>query len=286
MFGECHAHIFMNGSNYREAVNLHENHVCREKVREYFEEYQRRNVRFIRDGGDGLGVSEWARTAAGEYGITYRTPLFAIHKNHHYGGIVGKGFDDLKEYRCLVEEVRRKGGDFIKVMFSGIMDFDRPGVITGSSLEPLEIREMIHIAHEEGFAVMAHVNGKDAVFQAAKYGADSIEHGAYLDEACLQVMAEKGTVWVPTVVTIRNLMGSGRFQEESVFQIYERDVLNIKTAYAMGVQMALGSDAGAYRVPHGQGIADEYQAFQDILGAGPGLNAFLEKGERIIREKF
>ena len=26
MFGECHAHIFLNGRNYKEAVALHKNH--------------------------------------------------------------------------------------------------------------------------------------------------------------------------------------------------------------------------------------------------------------------
>ena len=29
--------------------------------------------------------------------------------------------------------------------------------------------------------------------------------------------------------------------------------------------MALGSDAGAYRVLHGQGLLDEYKAFQSVL---------------------
>ena len=59
-------------------------------------------------------------------------------------------------------------------------------------------------------------------------------------------MAESDTVWVPTAATVRNLLGSGRFSDGSVFEIYERLVLNMKTAYAWGVRMALGSDAGAY----------------------------------------
>ena len=105
MFGECHAHIFMNGYDYAKAVEDHEDGVCRELVRAAFLEYQKHGVTFLRDGGDRLGVSEWAKTAAPEYGITYRTPLFAIHRNHRYGGIVGRGFDTWKEYEALVEEV-------------------------------------------------------------------------------------------------------------------------------------------------------------------------------------
>lgn len=286
MFGECHAHMLLNGENYREAVELHKDHVCTEKIREYLMEYQKRDVLFVRDGGDGLGVSQTAAILAPEYGITYRTPMFAIHKNGHYGGIVGKGFDDLKEYHQLVKEVKALGGNFVKVMFSGIMDFSIPGMITGTPLREEEIKEMIHIAHEEGFSVMAHVNGAETVKQAVLAGADSIEHGAYMDMETIQVMAESDTVWVPTAATVRNLLGSGRFSNGSVFEIYERLVLNMKTAYAWGVQMALGSDAGAYRVPHGQGIEDEYRIFQDVLGAGPELDAYLLKGEEKIRKKF
>ncbi|MDO5425316.1 MAG: amidohydrolase family protein [Eubacteriales bacterium] len=286
MFGECHAHLFMNGVNYQEAVRLHESQVCRETVRAYFQEYQKRGVSYIRDGGDRFGVSAWARSVAEEYGITYRTPLFAIHRDHRYGSIVGKGFANMKEYHALVKEVRREGGHFIKVMFSGIMDFDRPGVVTGTPLEPEEIREMIRIAHEEGLALMAHVNGKETVKYAAAYGADSVEHGAYIDRECMEVMAEMQTVWVPTVVTVKNLMGSGRFSETAVREIYERDAANIRMAYQMGVPLALGSDAGAYRVRHGEGIVEEYRAFQEILGAGEALDGYLAKGEARIREKF
>ncbi len=286
MFGECHAHIFMNGYDYAKAVEDHEDGVCRELVRAAFLEYQKHGVTFLRDGGDRLGVSEWAKTAAPEYGITYRTPLFAIHRNHRYGGIVGRGFDTWKEYEALVEEVRRQGGDFIKVMFSGIMDFEKPGVITGTPLGEAEIKEMIRIAHESGFAVMAHVNGARQVEAAARWGVDSVEHGAYQDADSIQAMAEAGTVWVPTVVTIKNLLGSGRYPEEAVRRIYRIHADNIRRAYRAGVTMALGSDAGAYRVFHGQGIVDEYRAFQEILADVPDLDAFLERGEKRIREVF
>ena len=40
------------------------------------------------------------------------------------------------------------------------------------------------------FAVMAHVNGPDAVRSALEAGTDSIEHGYYMDEACLALLAE------------------------------------------------------------------------------------------------
>ena len=47
--------------------------------------------------------------------------------------------------------------------------------LTEEGLTQKEISEYIHIAHEEGMAVMAHANGKTAYY-AALAGVDSVEH--------------------------------------------------------------------------------------------------------------
>ena len=44
------------------------------------------------------------------------------------------------------------------------------GRLTEDGLPPEEIRELIHIAHEEGFAVMAHCNGARTAEAAAAAG--------------------------------------------------------------------------------------------------------------------
>lgn len=261
MFGECHMHMLMDAQNYRRAVLLHADGVREDDIRKKFRQYKERDITFLRDGGDGLGVSERAAQIAPEFGITYRTPLFAVHKKGHYGEIVGHGFSDWKEYRALVKKVRDGGGDFIKVMLSGIMDFGREGTLTEPSLTPEEIREMIHIAHEEGFAVMAHVNGADAIRAAVCAGVDSVEHGNFADEDCLQAMADSHAVWVPTYVTITNLIGSGRFDDGALLRLRERQGDVVRRGFELGVKIAAGSDAGAYRVPHGQGLLDEYREF-------------------------
>ena len=100
-----------------------------------------------------------ASRLAPKYGIDYRTPVFAIHKNGHYGSIVGRGFDDLKEFHQRVLEAKESGADFIKIMTTGLLDFKNHGKVTGEPLEAEEVKEMVHIAHEEGFAVMSHTNG-------------------------------------------------------------------------------------------------------------------------------
>lgn len=286
MFGENHAHIFMNGINYRAAVNRHKSGVDTEVIHEHFRAYREKGVSFVRDGGDALGVSERAREIAPQYGITYRTPIFAIHKKGHYGGIVGRPFENMKEYANLVKEVGRRGGDFIKIMTTGIMNFDTDGSVTEEPLSAQEVKEMIHIAHEEGFSVMAHTNGARAVREAALAGVDSIEHGNYVDEEAICAMKEYKTVWVPTITVVKNMIGCGRFSDEVLEKIWETGSLNIQKGYETGVQLALGSDAGAYLVPHGQGIENEWECFQEILGKNKEVTEMLLEGERKIQEKF
>lgn len=286
MFGECHEHIFMDGLDYRAAVRTHKDAPCEPVIRAHLREYQKRGITYIRDGGDKYGASTLARELAGEYQITYRTPVFGIHKNGQYGKIVGYGFSDMKEYHSLVKRAIAEGADFIKIMTTGLMDFDRQGEVTGEPLSGGEVREMVHIAHEERMAVMSHTNGKRGIMAAVEAGVDSLEHGNFQDEETVKALAQSRTTWVPTAVTVRNLLGDGRFPDDTLRPICECTEHALRMAYRLGASVALGSDGGAYRVLHGQGLVDEYHAFQQILGAGETLDCWLEAGEKKIQEVF
>lgn len=286
MFGECHAHALMNSVNYRAAVELHKEKVNESAVRKCLEAYKEAGVSFVRDGGDPYGVSELAAKLAPEYEIDYRTPIFAIHKNGHYGSIVGRGFADIKEFHQRVKEAKEAGADFIKIMTTGLLDFNNHGRVTGTPLEAKEVKEMVHIAHEEGFAVMSHTNGVYGTRAAIEAGVDSLEHGNYMDEETVAMLAESSTVWVPTLVTVRNLLGCGRYDDEVLRPIIVQAENLVRLAFAKKVKVAPGSDAGAYMVPHGKGICQEYEAFCQILGDRPEVREWLQGGECEIRERF
>ena len=286
MFGECHAHIIMDGVNYRQAIDLHRNGPDDNVIREHLKIYQDRGITFVRDGGDALGVSARAKELAPEYGIDYRTPVFAIHKEGHYGSIVGKSFSTMPEFYKRVLEAKEQGADFIKIMTTGLLDFNAHGAITGTPLDAAEVKEMVHIAHEEGMAVMSHTNGTYGVQAAVEAGVDSLEHGNYMNEESLTMLSESHTVWVPTLVTVRNLLGDGRYADEVLRPIIETAEENVRKAFRFGVKVAPGSDAGAYRVLHGQGIQDEMQAFVQILGNEEKAYQWLMEGEMEIRKKF
>ena len=87
-------------------------------------------------------------------------------------------------------------------------------------------------------------------------------------------------------MTVRNLLGCGRFDDEVLLPIIRQAEECVKYAFQMGAKVALGSDAGAYRVMHGQGILDEEKAFYDILGKNEKVREWLVAGEKQIRERF
>lgn len=277
MLGECHAHIIMDGRNYKAAVALHKDGVKDQVIRAHLQIWRQMGITFVRDGGDALGVSRRAKELAPEYGIDYRTPCFAIHKKGHYGGIVGHAFSDWKEYYTLVCQAKKEGADFIKIMISGIMEFGTFGRLTEDGLQKCEIRQMIQIAHEEGMMVMAHGNGDSAVRAAVEAGLDTLEHGNYLEQETLDMLAESRTIWIPTLAPTGNLLGCGRFPDKDVKQILKRQSDSIRYAFAKGAWIGLGSDSGAYQVPHGQGLLDEYQWMKKAVG---------KEGEATLKERL
>lgn len=288
MFGECHAHIIMDGVNYRRAVDMHKNGPDDQIIKAHLKAYQDKGITFVRDGGDALGVSLRAKEIAPEYGIDYRTPVFAIHKEGHYGSIVGKSFATMREFHDRVLEAKKAGADFIKIMTTGIMDFNAHGAVTGTPLDAAEVKEMVHIAHEEGMNVMSHTNGEYGVQAAVEAGVDSLEHGNYMNEDSLAMLAQSHTVWVPTLVTVRNLMGDGRYEDEVLWPIIESAKENVRKAFQLGIKVAPGSDAGAYRVLHGQGIQDEMDSFVEFLEEEKRDDVYrwLADGEAEIKKKF
>ena len=284
MRADCHMHMILDGVEWKQAIARHQEKPDIAFIRRVLETYRKMGITYLRDGGDRWGAGAAARALAPEYGITYRTPLAPLICAGHYGGFIGEKYENLREYADLVKKRREQGADFIKIMISGIMDFDRFGVLTEPGLEPGLIRELIRIAHEEGFAVMAHANGARTVQAAAEAGADSVEHGAYLDDEALCAMAENGTVWCPTLSAIGNLRGTGRFDEAAVAAIYESSVENLRRFTKMNGLIAPGSDAGAWAVSHASGGRDEYAHLEKALGEFS--EKVLRAGIDTIRSKF
>lgn len=280
--GDCHIHMLLDGRNWREAIDRHRGRPEDGFILRTLEHYRAQGFVYLRDGGDKWGVGLRARELSKDFGIQYVTPCSPLCKAGHYGSFIGESYQTIREFTALVEKQKARGADFIKVMISGLMDFDRYGVLTEAGLEPETIREIIHIAKDQGFRVMAHANGAETVLAAVEAGVDSVEHGAYLNREALEAMAERRTIWVPTLSTIGNLRGKGRFREEAVEQILESAMENVRIFAAHRGLLAPGSDAGAWAVPHGGDT--EYTLMQQALGAD--WEAVLDRGTQEVRHRF
>ena len=278
---ECHGHIMMDGADYRAA----------------FSRLAACGVSYFREGGDASGISAEAKRYAAEHpelGIEYVTPVFAIHRKGRYGSIVGRSFEDIQDFRALVKEAASKGADYIKIMYSGIISFKLFGELSCPPLVPEEIKELVNIAHGEGFAVMAHCNGRDTVMAALKAGTDSIEHGAFMDSECLAALSESNTIWVPTIAAIaafsgrrgsgENVSYEGRpgFDKEVTRKTAEAHMAAVSEAGRLGAKIAAGSDSGAFGVPHGSGTLSEYSL---LCECGITAESIIEANE-LIRGRF
>ena len=276
---DCHIHMVLDGVNWRESIARHKAAPQEALIRKTLAQYQALGYTYLRDGGDRWGAGALAAKLAPEYGIRYRTPCFPI-----YSSFIGRGFSTPAEYRALVRAAKAAGAHFIKIMISGLMDFEHYGVLTDEPLAPGEIADMIAGAHDEGFSVMAHANGDAAVRGAVKAGIDSVEHGAYLTDETLHMLSESKTVWVPTLVTIGNLIGDARFPESATKPLLAYQLDAVRKAAQYGAFLAPGSDAGAYRVFHGQGGLDELALLHRALG--DCADEILARGTAEIESRF
>ena len=282
MRADCHMHTILDGIEWRSAIARHNPVPDEGWIRNMLKTYQQLGFTYLRDGGDRWGAGAKSRELAPEYGITYRTPLAPLCKAGHYGTFIGEKYENFMEYAELVKKHRRNGADFIKIMISGLMDFDHYGVLTEPGFPAEEIKELIHIAHEEGFSVMAHCNGAPAAIAAAESGVDSIEHGAYLNAEALRAMKENGCIWCPTLSTVGNLRGKGRFDERAVCAILESAMANVSAFAAMGGIIAPGTDAGAWAVPHGS--LTEFELLRQCLGET--ADAVMAQGVQAVVARF
>jgi len=191
----------------------------------------------------------------------------------------GMAFETMPEYRILVAGAKARGADFIKITASGLLDFANGGLVTGPAPAIGELCEMVNIAHGEGFSVMAHANGRDNIMRAVESGADSIEHGFYMDSVALRMMAQTGAVWVPTCATVAGLIGTGRYNDHVLTRILADHKAALSAACEIGVPIACGSDAGAAGVAQGAGTVSEVSILESS-GVAP------LPGNRIIQEVF
>jgi imidazolonepropionase-like amidohydrolase len=153
---------------------------------------------------------------------------------------------DPAAMRTATEERIKAGVDWIKV-YGSRGSFD--SVETTQTVTYDEMKAVVDAAHAQGHKVAIHSYGAPGVKDAVRAGADSVEHGADLDDETLADMAARGTVWVPTIdhnryyVDARDEYG---FAPESIAPLQDyiqRNLESARRAVKAGVRIGMGSDA-------------------------------------------
>ena len=281
---DCHVHMVLDGVDWKAAIARHKQQPDESYIRKVLESYAQAGAVYAREGGDKYGAGWLARNIAREYGIEYASPVFPIYQKGNYGGFIGRSFQTIEEYERLVDEVYDRGGDYVKVMLSGIMDFDNYGTITGYTLPRQMVFSMIDYAHSKGLAVMAHVNGARAIQDAVEGGVDSVEHGYFSDEESREALANSDTIWVPTFSPISNCIGIGKYPDDVLKKIEADQTEAVRAVANMGGKIASGSDAGAGDVLHVKAAEDEYSYMKRALG--DICDSVITRGLDEIRGRF
>jgi imidazolonepropionase-like amidohydrolase len=112
-----------------------------------------------------------------------------------------------------------------------------------------ELRAIVEAAAAKNVPVQAHAHGAEGALAAVKAGVRSIEHGTYLTDETLQLMAKQGTFFDPTMEALKDVADVGGDYDNRDLQLRGRHMLPrlrdaIARAHKMGVRIVAGSDTG------------------------------------------
>lgn len=150
-------------------------------------------------------------------------------------------------------EVIRAGADWVKVCASGGFVSESLGDL-GFGVE--EMQAAVREAKSRGNRrVMAHAHTSEAVVNAVSAGAATIEHGVWLDDRAVDLMARRRVFLVPTLIAPRWVgrhARDGRMPGAMVQGAADMEKdhrASLARALEGGVTVALGTDSGLG--PHG-----------------------------------
>ena len=165
----------------------------------------------------------------------------------HFGANASMLVDGVDECRRAVRLQIRRGAKVIKVLASGgIMSRDDNPLY--AQFDSSELECMVQEANRQGRAVAAHVHGKPGILAAVNAGVTTVEHVSFADDECIQLIKEKGTVYVATRTAMDVLLVLGRkgFLPKENWEKVQLVAASHLTAYKLaiksGVPIALGSD--------------------------------------------
>jgi imidazolonepropionase-like amidohydrolase len=203
----------------------------------------------------------------------------------HEAGPLEGVINGPEQARYAVRLNHKYGADVIKVCATGGVlsladDVDTP------QLTQEELNAIVDEAHALRRKTAAHAHGAEGAKRAIRAGIDSIEHGTFLDDEALDMMKQRGTFYVPTLMAPQGLMEQiqkGLYIPPPILVKAQAAIAAVhqtfQKALAKGVKIGLGTDAAVY--PHGRNTEEFHQMVDlgmkpiDALKAGTSADAEL-----------
>lgn len=145
----------------------------------------------------------------------------------------------------LISRVRsqiKSGADWVKIYANSTRRQTDPVAMMGMAQFTAEdIRAAVEEAARFKRDVVAHVYGGAGAQAAILGGARTIEHGPLMTDEDLKAAAERGTYWVPTMITYYKRQHT-EFEKKFVAshkRVFQR-------ALALGVKIGYGTDVGSF----------------------------------------
>ncbi len=241
----------------------------------------------IRDGVSrgiiaGPKVVAAGQLLSGSAGIGDHTAAWGALEHDAFLGVVVNG---PHEVRAAVRRQVRAGVDWVKITASGTPGNPSIGGRT-QDLGHDEICAAVEEAAKFGKPVHAHAHDPRGVKDAVRAGVISVHSAEFVDDEGLQLMKERGCIFVPTLAWLRfrvnedyarrytRAWGLGdaqiRLFLDAVREAAEAARDAIVRAFRIGTPTAIGSD-GAHAFPPFDVVA-EMEAFQD-LGIRPSTSS-------------
>ena len=182
-----------------------------------------------------------------------------------HGNWMGLEADGVDGLRQATRSQIKAGATAIKLMSTGGMM--TPNQVAGApQLTVEEMTAACEEAHKAGFPATAHAESDEGVHNAVLAGCDSIEHGHGATVETLQLMLDRGTALVPTILSDRRIIeappGSGipQFVIDKCVPLGDALIETLHNAFRMGVMIAAGNDGGAPLVDVGE-MAEELELY-------------------------
>ena len=176
--------------------------------------------------------------------------------------------NSVEDARRAVRQRYKDGADWIKITATGgVLSVAKSG--QNPQFTDDELKAIVDIAKDYGLQVAAHAHGTEGMKRAVIAGVASIEHGTYMDREVMQLMKDRGTWYVPTILAGNWVAEKSRIdgffpelvrpKAASIGPLIQD---TFKAAYEFGVPIVFGTDTGVSA--HG----DNAQEFALMVEAG------------------